>query len=179
MAKARTVDLEPGLSFGEAARRTVAVRAAELIDHRHAALADDDIEGLHDLRVAGRRLRAAMEVFGEALPARHHKRLLNQVKAIGDATGAPRDLDVHLEALERYRAAVPVADRAGIDDLMRHLRSERHEAGAAIARAVEPLEDGRLGRGMARLVGRPLDHLPDEPGPPLPPPPPEPTVPEA
>ena len=69
MAKARPV---PGFadsrSFTEAAARTVAVRAQEIFDHREGVLDVTEIERVHDMRVATRRLRAVMEIFAPCFP---------------------------------------------------------------------------------------------------------------
>ena len=63
MAKARRI---PGLSadepYGTAAARIVEVRVAELVEHAEGVLDVHDIdEDFDDMRVATRRLRAALE----------------------------------------------------------------------------------------------------------------------
>ena len=102
MAKARRI---PGLSADEpyacAAAKIVEVRVAELIDHARGVLDVDDIERVHDMRVATRRLRAALEIFGPAFRARELKAGLRQVKELADALGERRDRDVSIAALEQ------------------------------------------------------------------------------
>ena len=67
MARPREV---PGLDCEEpfelAAARVVEVRAEEMFAHADGVLGLEDIEPLHDMRVASRRLRAALEMFGPA-----------------------------------------------------------------------------------------------------------------
>ncbi len=70
MAKARPIPgLEPSTRFGDAAALTVEIRAAEVFEHAAGVLDTSDIERVHDMRVATRRLRAAMEVFAAVLRA--------------------------------------------------------------------------------------------------------------
>ena len=64
MAKARDIpDLSADASFADAAAKVVAVRAQELAEHADNVLDTTDIERVHDMRVATRRLRAVLEIF--------------------------------------------------------------------------------------------------------------------
>ena len=75
--------------------------------HRRKAVLDlGDIEGVHAMRVASRRLRAALEVFGPCLPRKRGARALADVKALAGALGERRDRDV------QTRAARPACTRA-------------------------------------------------------------------
>ncbi len=70
MAKAKPIpDLSAEQSYAEVAARIVAVRAAELTEHAQGVLDTGDIERVHDMRVATRRLRAALEIFEPCFPA--------------------------------------------------------------------------------------------------------------
>src|SRR5215208_6702108 len=99
MAKAAAVELAPDTTFAEAAARTVAVRAGELWEHSDGVLDTSDIERVHDMRVATRRLRAVLEIFAACFPPKQHRKVLRDVKALADALGARRDPDVQLELL--------------------------------------------------------------------------------
>ncbi|HEV2813641.1 MAG TPA: CHAD domain-containing protein, partial [Solirubrobacteraceae bacterium] len=99
MAKAAPVPIEAEMTFAEAAARTVAVRAEELWQHSDGVLDTDDIERVHDMRVATRRLRAVLEIFAPCFPRDEHEVVLREVKALADALGARRDPDVQLAAL--------------------------------------------------------------------------------
>src|ERR671937_1529846 len=123
MAKARDIPgLNAGLSYGAAAALTVAVRAQELFEHADGVLDTSDIERVHDMRVASRRLRAVLEIFEPCFPPGGFKGALRDVKALADALGERRDPDVHIAALEAFAAAVPAADRAGVEELIERQR---------------------------------------------------------
>ena len=72
----------------------------------------DDIERVHDMRVATRRLRAAIEVFAPCFPRKRHRAALKQVKALADALGERRDRDVAIEPLEGFAAEMASGERA-------------------------------------------------------------------
>src|SRR5688572_21970759 len=95
MAKARPIPgLGPDISFRQAAANTVAMRSEELFELRANVLDTADIERVHDMRVASRRLRAALEVFAAAFPKQEHRAVLKDVKELADALGERRDPDV-------------------------------------------------------------------------------------
>ena len=154
MAKASGIE---GLSaedpYVAAAARIVEVRAGELIDHAQGVLDMSDIERVHDMRVATRRLRAALEIFGPCFPPRELKRALRDVKALADALGERRDRDVTLVALEEFASAMPAADRPGINTLSESLRLEQVDANKALAPFVSEERLAALGQQLSALIG--------------------------
>src|SRR3954467_15613562 len=111
MAKARDVPLDPEEPFEVAARSVVAARAEELFEHHDGVLDTVDIERVHDMRVATRRLRAVLEVFAPCFPKQAYKPALRDVKALADALGERRDPDVHLEAMRAFGGVEPLVER--------------------------------------------------------------------
>lgn len=153
MAKARDI---PGLdgrhSFRAVARASVSVRAAEVFEHAAGVLDTDDIERVHDMRVATRRLRAVLEVFAAAFDKTEHKAVLKDVKALADALGARRDPDVQLAALADLEAALPAADRAGVEAFADRVRAEQQDGNATLAAALKAMEDHDLQGRLERLA---------------------------
>src|SRR5438876_4533549 len=118
MAKAREIAIDPGEPFAVAARRVVSVRAAELFDHAENVLDTGDIERVHDMRVATRRLRAALEIFEPCFPAGPFRETLREVKRLADALGERRDRDVAIAALFAFNEQMPGPDRRGVNSLI-------------------------------------------------------------
>ena len=147
------VEIDPRGTFRAAARRSLAVRGPELLVHRDGTLAGEEIEALHQMRVASRRLRAVLEVYASCFPRRAHRRLLRLVKVTADALSEARDLDVQIDGLRAYAAAAPEGDRAGIESLVAELASRRAAADEHLPPALARLDDERLARQVDRLVG--------------------------
>jgi CHAD domain-containing protein len=153
MARPRQIrGLKPDDSFEHVAQRIVAVRADELFSFAKGVLNVDDIERLHDMRVATRRLRAVLEVFANCFPRRAHRRVLDEVKVLADALGERRDHDVQIASLETYAAAAPAPDRPGVEALIDVLRVEQQEANAALAIALERVDRGGLRKRLTELT---------------------------
>jgi CHAD domain-containing protein len=153
MAKARRI---PGLGaddpYAAAAAKIVEVRVGELIDHARGVLDVGDIERVHDMRVATRRLRAALEIFEACFPRGQLKAGLRQVKALADALGERRDRDVAIAALEDIAASLAAPDRPGVETLIARLRAEQAAANAALARFVSADHLTSLGEQLSDLV---------------------------
>ncbi|MEA2426824.1 MAG: exopolyphosphatase / guanosine-5-triphosphate,3-diphosphate pyrophosphatase [Thermoleophilaceae bacterium] len=152
MARARDIPLlAEAESFREAARMAVEVRAEEVFEHAAGVLDTGDIERVHAMRVATRRLRAVMEIFATAFPKKQHRALLKEVKALADALGERRDRDVAIEAMGKIGAALTAEDRGGIEHLVAELRDEQHGANAGLAEALQAIEENDL-RGRLRAL---------------------------
>jgi CHAD domain-containing protein len=141
MARARPVPgLDADVPFAGAAARVLEVRAGELFEHAAGVLDVEDVERVHDMRVATRRLRAVLEIFAPAFPPKLRRRALRDVKALADALGARRDPDVQIEALTAYARRAPEADSAGVRLLVDDLRAEQAAANGALAAALAEME---------------------------------------
>lgn len=160
MAKARPIDnLTPDLLFVTAAALTVAVRADELFGHADGVLDTDDIDRVHDMRVATRRLRAVLDLYAPCFPEPELKRAIRGVKALADGLGARRDPDVQLRDLAAFAAALGPEDAAGVEVFADRLRTEQQEGNATLALALEAATADDLQGQLAALVAA---AMPDE-----------------
>ncbi|MDP3565474.1 MAG: CHAD domain-containing protein, partial [Methanoregula sp.] len=73
------------------AKETEGVRAAE------------DIEYIHRMRVASRRLRAALPLFATCFPVKNYNRWSEEIRNITRALGEARDTDVQIAYLTKYQ----------------------------------------------------------------------------
>jgi CHAD domain-containing protein len=166
VAKARDIEgLHATMPFAEAAAATVAVRAAELFDHAEGVLDTTDIERVHDMRVASRRLRAVLEIYAPCFPKDQFKPLLQEVKALADALGARRDPDVLLAQLAKLEAALPKTNTPGIEAFAAPIREEQAQGNETLARALEHAERTDLKDRLGLLAASAV--APDEPEPAL------------
>ena len=144
MAKAAEIDIRPEESFAHAGARIVRVRAEELFDHAEGVLDTSDIERVHDMRVASRRLRAVLEIFAPVFPSDLFKGCLRDVKRLADALGERRDPDVHTDAMEALAAQVTARQRPGVQRLVERFRERQASGNAVLAAALEEAEASGL-----------------------------------
>jgi CHAD domain-containing protein len=144
VAKAADIEVDPFEPYALAAARVVRIRTAELFAHEEGVLDTSDIERVHDMRVATRRLRAVLEIFEPCFPHGDFKTVLRDVKALADALGERRDPDVHIEAMATLEAAVQVVNRPGIEALVGRMRARQARGNDALAGALAHVAECEL-----------------------------------
>ncbi|MGZ4363497.1 MAG: CHAD domain-containing protein [Gaiellaceae bacterium] len=114
------------------------VALAVLRRHFHAVLGNElgtrrgeDPEWLHDMRVATRRLRAAIALFEDVLPA-EIVGLREELGWLGSSLGVVRDLDVQLGQLDQWTAELPAGEQSELAPLRARLERERGTARTAL-----------------------------------------------
>lgn len=111
------------------ARMKVSNALAALSAAAHMPMSDDQ---MHAVRIAGKRVRYAVEVFAGCLSAEFRRRLTDEMKALQDALGSFNDAVVagrHLGELSaHFRDFHPAAwdrIRPGVEDLTAHFNTQR------------------------------------------------------
>jgi inorganic triphosphatase YgiF len=133
--KAPPVELEAGLSLTDAFRQLAEQVLASLLANQPAALRGDEQEGVHEMRIAIRRLRSLLVLFERHLEPHARERFEEELRRLGAVLGAARDWDVFLAD------TLPMVLRAGADlDWIEPLRAvaveRRHAAHSAAKKAV-------------------------------------------
>jgi CHAD domain-containing protein len=152
VASARKVELDCEGSFSRAAARVVKARSKEVFAHSEGVLDLSEVERVHDMRVATRRLRAALEVFEPCFPHKRHRKALKKVKALADALGERRDADVEIALLRGLVDEAAEADRAALGELIDELRGRQAKANEALAPYVTPKRLKKLRWRLKKLV---------------------------
>jgi CHAD domain-containing protein len=116
--------------LAEAGRKVMCYHFARMLSHEEGTRLGEDIEALHDMRVATRRLRAAFEVFQDAFEPGVLKPYLKGLRATGRALGNVRDLDVFMEKVQHYLATIHEERHAGLDTLLAGWSEQREAARA-------------------------------------------------
>jgi CHAD domain-containing protein len=152
MAPARPIhDLHCDESFRRSAGKVIWTRFEEMMSYRDDALGPDP-EGIHDMRVASRRLRAAIELFRDVFPRRRLRPLLRQVKDLADSLGEVRDLDVMIERLEKDMKRHPPPQRLVLRELVAEMTTGRKEARDRLEASIQGLEDVDFSRRFLSFV---------------------------
>ena len=132
-------------SAGEVAFAILRRHFAAMLAHEPGVRLGEDPEELHDMRVATRRLRAALKLYSDFLPKRS-ERYERDLRWVAGALGEVRDLDVYLQGL------CEESSRNGevLEQVIALLRERRVEARR---RMLEALDSNRYERLLASFSG--------------------------
>ncbi len=142
--------VEPRQTAGEIAFGALRKQRDRLLAHEPGTRLGQDPEALHAMRVATRRLRAALAVFEDAIP-RRGERVRRELGWLGRALGEVRDLDVQLGRLAAEAGQDPALDPAAIAVSAVLLR-RRERARARMLRALDSRRYVRLLTALGALV---------------------------
>jgi CHAD domain-containing protein len=117
-------------TVGEVVRWAVATSSARLIAHDAAVRLGVDPEGVHQARVATRRLRSDLRTFRSLLDDDWRDDLRAELEWLGAELGVVRDLDVLGLRLREHALLLPDDDAANVAKVLERLRV-RHEAARA------------------------------------------------
>jgi CHAD domain-containing protein len=138
-------DVPPGpdAPAGVAVREAVAAALRRLIEHEPDARAGGD-EGVHQMRVATRRLRSDLRTFRDLVEDAWARPLRAELKWLADLLGAVRDLDVLLARLKAEAEGARPKHRAALVPVWEELEARRDDARRALMAAL----DGARYRGL-------------------------------
>jgi len=111
----------------------------------HGAHTAEDIEYVHQSRVASRRIRAGLRMFSECFPARHIKKWRKEIKKVTKRLGAARDADVQIEFIRQQLTELKKEQKAfspGIRRLLLRLRQKRRAVQPKVIKAIDNFEAG-------------------------------------
>ena len=120
--------VSPEDSMAVVAHRIFTYQLSQMFSHEKGTRKGEDIEELHDMRVAVRRMRAAAVVFDEYLESEKLEPHLKGLRRTLGALGGGRDLDVFREKAETYLKILPPGHEHDLDPLLITLIKEREKA---------------------------------------------------
>ncbi len=156
--------LFPDDTMAQAARRTVQRHLRQMLEHEPGVRLGTDPEQVHDMRVATRRLRAAMRVFGEYLEPEEVRTLTRDLRRAGRLLGTVRDMDVFREKTQRYLETLPAEQRDGLDPLLAAWEAHYGLSRAALLSYLDGPRFARLQEHMAAFLRSPEEKRPPEAG---------------
>jgi inorganic triphosphatase YgiF len=126
------IDLDPEVSTA-AAFQTIALSCLDHTAANERAVREGDTEGVHQMRVGLRRLRAAISILKELLPGPDTGAVKTELKWLTEQLGPARDFDVLLEQrVNKERRVPPIG---GEIDLLESDLQARRDAGLQKAKA--------------------------------------------
>lgn len=135
----------------ETALKAVSAKVAAL--HKHAdGVQNQNVEAVHDMRVASRRLRAALKEFSNSFKGGPRKKMLRTARRITRTLGQPRELDVTSSILGDWSGHVPSVAEEESQKLSSWLLQKRHALADAVQETGRYVSSEELKESAARLL---------------------------
>ncbi len=128
----KRLSLDAGEPVAEAVRKVLWEQFDIMLANEIGSRMGDNIEHVHDMRVAVRRMRTAFRLFGDCYRRSSIKRFQKDLRDAGRALGAVRDLDVFNREAMRYLRQQPKRRRRDLDALLAHWGGQRETARLAL-----------------------------------------------
>jgi exopolyphosphatase / guanosine-5'-triphosphate,3'-diphosphate pyrophosphatase len=113
--------------FAFSGRRLLHLRGEKMLEWYDEVIKHEDIEAVHRMRVASRRLRATLDAYETACNPKYFKQLYRRVKELADVLGKARDTDVMIEDLRARLELVVAEEQAGLRWLIDRLSIYRQD----------------------------------------------------
>lgn len=140
MAKAKKIHgLDVNKPLTECLKVILPVRFSEMTEHEQGTLEGSDIEALHDMRVASRRVQAVFKMFRSVFPKKKFKAEYAELKLLISALGVVRDYDVFIDKLQKLREEIPANDTRAFDLMIIRKQAERDEKRKLLASYINTL----------------------------------------
>ena len=138
------------------AKKIISRHLRNLVREKEGAIASQDIECLHRMRVASRRLRTSFQIFKGLFPEEKLTKWKKYIRKIARVSGKARDLDVLIEFLKEFRGGLKnPAHKTEIKQLLDFLRQRRQKLQGAVVGVLDEFEQkeiaGRIIKTMNAL----------------------------
>lgn len=153
----RAMSLPVDESYRLLAARYVRKQAKQLAAQLQGARKAEDPERIHQARVASRRLRAAMRMFGDCFSAKQVKRWRKQIRRVTTRLGDARDKDVQIAFLAGVLDALDEkGPRPGIVRMMVRWEQQRERLQPKVVKAADRFETSGVLKQMRTVSKRVL-----------------------
>lgn len=146
----------PEDSMPEAGRKILLNELLTMLQHEDASRTGADIEDVHDMRVAIRRMRSAIRLLRPYLKWKAIRPYNRKLRQLGGVLGEVRDLDVMIEQLQRYQAALDADSQAALQPAITELDTRRQEARAALNQYFDTKSYRRFVKSFAEFLLQPM-----------------------
>lgn len=122
------VPLRSSATVSQVLGRALSTSVVQLLRHDVVVRLDADPEGVHQARVASRRLRSDLRTFRSMLDHEWAEPLREELRWLGSVLGEARDADVLLARLAGRTQMIPASEAPGVAQVIQALEQRRKEA---------------------------------------------------
>jgi exopolyphosphatase / guanosine-5'-triphosphate,3'-diphosphate pyrophosphatase len=138
--------------FALSGRRKLKERTHKMLELPQEVLKHEDVEAVHKMRVASRRLRATLDAYQSICDPKIFKSVYRQVKGAADALGAARDTDVMLLNLHEQLELVRSEEKDGVQWIIQRLDTFRQQKQQELESFLQQFDEETLTKQVELLI---------------------------
>lgn len=147
--------VSPEDTMAEAGRKVLLSQFHDMLEHEAGSRTGADIEDVHDMRVATRRMRSTLQLLEPYFKPKAIKGYRDHLRKIARALGGVRDLDVLIADIERYAATLDEAARLQLGATIVLLAADRDDARLYLNKTLDKGDYRRFVEDYARFLMTP------------------------
>jgi CHAD domain-containing protein len=124
----------------------------KIMSSKADALRAEDPDAIHDMRVASRRLRAALAEYGSLFDKEEARPFLEQIRLVTKKLSVARELDVSSQKLRTYRDSLKDAPRVAANYALRRLASLRKKETSNIQWCADAISSEEFRKSFERML---------------------------
>jgi CHAD domain-containing protein len=124
------------------------VRSVQALDQEIQGVRNsEDIEYIHRMRVASRRMRSSLSIFKEILPEKKQNEWARTIRKLTQALGEARDTDVQIELLSKLiDQTTEPKNKPGMNRLLLRLTQRRQQLQQDVSGSLDELEKSKTNK---------------------------------
>lgn len=135
--KSQVQAVQPDDTMAEATRKALLPDFLDMLDHEAGSRTGEDIEDVHDMRVATRRMRSALQLLSDYFKPKTVREHTRSLRKIARSLGAVRDLDVLILDLQEFQQSLDDDGKAALQAIIERLDGERTYARYHLTRLLD------------------------------------------
>lgn len=138
--------------MAEAGRKLLLAEFIKVLQHETGSRTGENIEDVHDMRVAIRRIRSAFRLLRPYFKRSALRRYNTELRQLAWSLGEVRDLDVLIEDMRVYQRKLKAVQQAALQEAIDELDREREVARVALIKALDSRAYHRFVKDFSKFV---------------------------
>ena len=147
--------VQPDDTMAEAGRKALLPEFLKVLKHEAGSRTGADIEDVHDMRVATRRIRSTLRLLDPYYKPKAIEPFNRQLRKTARALGVVRDLDVMINNLQKFAASLPAEHAVALQPVLARLDEERTAARADLNKALDKKSYRRFLKDFGAFLTKP------------------------
>ena len=153
MAKAwKILNFNPDKELDICLPKILNLRLNEMLSYEQGMIAGKEIESLHNMRIASRRIQAVLKAFRDYYPGKEYRKEYVKLQSLIQALGIVRHFDVFINKLEIFRNEIPENGKDALELMIIRQKSLRAQKRKELLTTIRLLKKNKLNDTFRKFI---------------------------